>query len=116
MNFFYEIKRNSVFIMRSSSLNFHVIVLWFRNLNSVTHLFFWLDLILMCTLVVLFVTCFRPMYNHPLDDPDDTDQQHDSDARNTTYPTELYTLDEFLAEEDLLDSFAEEIAVELKGT
>ncbi|XBH75461.1 hypothetical protein VPH35_102216 [Triticum aestivum] len=57
-----------------------------------------------------------PMYNHPPDDPDDTDQQHDSDARNTTYPAELYTLDEFLAEEDLLDSFAEEIAVELKGT
>ena len=56
------------------------------------------------------------MYNHPPDDPDDTDQQHDSDARNTTYPTELYTLDEFLAEEDMLDSFAEEIAVELKGT
>ncbi|XBI83908.1 hypothetical protein VPH35_092337 [Triticum aestivum] len=57
-----------------------------------------------------------PMYNHPPDDPDDIDQQHDSDARNTTYPTELYTLDEFLAEEDMLDSFAEEIVVELKGT
>ena len=56
------------------------------------------------------------MYNHPPDDPDDTDQQHDSDARNATYPTELYTLDEFLAEEDMLDSIAEEIVVELKGT
>ncbi|XP_044390354.1 uncharacterized protein [Triticum aestivum] len=52
-----------------------------------------------------------PMYNHPPDDPDDIDQQHDSDARNTTYPTELYTLDEFLAEEDMLDSFAEDIPV-----
>src|SRR4051812_38534023 len=52
--------------------------------------------------------------SHQLDDPDGTYQDEDGDTTSNVDPADLYTLEEFIAEEDILDSFVDEVAVGLK--
>ncbi|KAM0829821.1 hypothetical protein ACQ4PT_066629 [Festuca glaucescens] len=48
--------------------------------------------------------------------PDDTHQEEDGDATSDVDPADLYTLEEFIAEEDILESFVDEAIVGLKGS